>query len=73
MRKCPAFRAAFVEACRVRDVGFELARYELIDGAEAGGLIAAGRAILALEGRRGRLRPKLYRRLPPGTGLSGRD
>jgi len=61
VKKCPGFRAAFVEACRVRDVGFELERYELIDGAAPGSLIAAGRAIRAVEARRGRLRPKLYR------------
>lgn len=65
VRKCPGFRAAFVEACRVRDVGLVLERYDLIDGAAPGGLIAAGRAIRAMEGRRGRLRPKLYRPAPP--------
>ena len=66
VRKCPGFRAAFTEACRVRDVSLELERYDLIDTAVRGMLNETSRLVRELEGRRGRLRPKLYRPAPPG-------
>lgn len=62
VRKCPGFRAAFVDACAVREVGLDLSRYEIIDAVEEIGIRAASRQLRELDGRRGRLRPKLYRR-----------
>ncbi|WP_293676255.1 hypothetical protein [uncultured Phenylobacterium sp.] len=57
----PGLAEAYAEACRQRDLMLELARYEVIDAAEPGGLRAAGAALRRIDGRRGRIRPKLYR------------
>jgi hypothetical protein len=62
VRKCPGFRAAFVDACDWRDFVLENERYEVIDAVYATGIPAANAALRALDARRGRLRPKLYRR-----------
>lgn len=71
VRKCPAFRAAFVDACEWRDIGLEAAREEALEGVFVTGIPAANAALRAIDGRRGRLRPKLYRRLPPGPSRTG--
>ncbi|WP_421936295.1 hypothetical protein [Phenylobacterium sp.] len=71
VRKCPAFRAAFVDACEWRDIELEVAREEALDGVFVTGIPAANAALRAIDGRRGRLRPKLYRRLPPGPSRTG--
>lgn len=62
VRKCPGFRAAFVDACAWRDFVLENERYDVIDRVSATGIPAANAALRAVDGRRGRLRPKLYRR-----------
>jgi len=61
VRKCPGFRAAFVDACDYRDFRLELERDEAIHRVFATGIPAANAALRELDGRRGRLRPKLYR------------
>jgi hypothetical protein len=66
VRKCPVFREAFVDACEWRDFKLETERYEVIATVAATGFPAADAALRAIDGRRGRLRPKVYRRLPPG-------
>jgi hypothetical protein len=62
VRKCPGFRAAFVDACAWRDAGLEIERWKAIDRVFATGIPAANAALREIDGRRGRLRPKLYRR-----------
>ncbi|HEY0650474.1 hypothetical protein, partial [Phenylobacterium sp.] len=62
VRKCPGFRAAFVDACDYRDFRLELERHDVIDRVAATGIPAANAALREVDGRRGRLRPKLYRR-----------
>ena len=39
----------------------EQARWEVMDGVFATGIVAANAGLRAVDGRRGRLRPKLYR------------
>lgn len=62
VRKCPGFRAAFVEACGFRDVALRIGRDVVIDRVAATGIPAANAALREVDARRGRLRPKLYRR-----------
>jgi hypothetical protein len=61
VRRCPAFRLAFADACGHRDFMLEQARWEVMDGVFATGIVAANAGLRAVDGRRGRLRPKLYR------------
>lgn len=63
VRKCPGFRLAFVVACDFRDFGLELDRDDVIAEVEVTGIRAANAGLRAIDARRGRLRPKLYRRL----------
>jgi hypothetical protein len=72
VRKCPGFRAAFVDACDWRDIGFEMEREKAIDCVSVTGIAAANAALRQAAARRGRLRPKLYRpldRAMTGSGL----
>lgn len=72
VRKCPGFRAAFVDACGYRDFALELERDGIVERVAITGIPGANAALRALEARRGRLRPKLYRPAPPpGRGASG--
>lgn len=64
VRKCPGFRAAFIDACDWRDLMLETERERVIDRVAETGIPAANAALRALDARRGRLRPKLYRRPP---------
>jgi len=65
MRRRPAFQAMYVEACRRRAVGFEIDRDEVIEKALLGvPLPMLNRELAAIEGRAGRLTPKLYRPTP---------
>lgn len=70
VRKCPGFRLAFVIACDFRDFVLELDREDVIASVGETGIRAANAGLRAVDARRGRLRPKLYRRLdrmgPPG-------
>lgn len=61
LRARPDFRDAFIEACRRRHVGFVVEIDTAIDDVVLTGKAAAGARIRALEGRAGRLTPKLYR------------
>jgi hypothetical protein len=62
MRRRPAFQAMYVEACRRRAVGFEIERDMVIEKALLGvPLPALNRELAAIEGRAGRLTPKLHR------------
>lgn len=65
LRRFPAFRAMYVEACRRREVGLWFERDMVIDRAIDQGIafdIKRGDAeIAAIEGRIGRLTPKIYR------------
>lgn len=67
VRKCPGFREAFVDACGYRDFALELERDEIVERVAFTGIPAANAALRALEGRRGRLRPKLYRPAPASS------
>ena len=71
LRKFPEFRAQYVEACRRREVGLEGERDMVIDRAIDLGLAfdrpGANADIAAIEGRIGRLTPKLYRPAVGGT------
>ncbi len=71
VRKCPGFRLAFVIACDFRDFRLELDRDDAIAEVGVTGIPAANAALRAIDGRRGRLRPKLYRRLPRGPSRTG--
>ena len=62
VRKCPGFRLAFEDACWERDFWLAMERERVIDRVAATGIPAANAALRALDARRGRLRPKLYRR-----------
>ena len=65
LRKFPAFKAAYIEACRRREAGLWCARDMVIDRAIDQGIAfdrrGADADIAAIEGRIGRLTPKLYR------------
>jgi hypothetical protein len=61
IRQRPAFRAMYVEACRRRMMGLELQIDHTIDAAVGGDLARANAEIAYLEGRIGRLTPKIYR------------
>ena len=62
MQRHPDFAAMYVEACGERDMGLEIEIDMLIDQALVGAdLRDLDREIAAVEGRRGRLTPKLYR------------
>lgn len=67
VRGCPGFRLAFTEACDFRDFVLEQQRWDVVNRVGMTGIPAANATLRALEGRRGRLRPKLYRLGPPGT------
>jgi hypothetical protein len=67
VQKCPGFREAFVDACEWRDIMLECERERAADGVFMTGIPAANAALRAVAARRGRLRPKLYRRLPAGA------
>ena len=67
LRDVPGLAAQYAEACRRRAVRLELARYEVIDRAEPGGFGAAGAELRRLEGRIGRLTPKVYRTPPSAS------
>jgi hypothetical protein len=68
MRRRPEFRAMYVEACRRREVGWWLRRDRVIDEVIDAGLAAdlrgSSRRIAAIEGRIGRLTPKIHRSPP---------
>jgi hypothetical protein len=68
LKRFPAFKALYVEACRRREVGLWFERDMVIDrGIDMGFLIDLPRAkaeVAAIEGRIGRLTPKLYRSPP---------
>jgi hypothetical protein len=64
MRDRPALRTAYMDACRSRDLWLELDIQVAIDDVFTTGIPAANARIRALEGRRGRLTPKLYRPAP---------
>jgi terminase small subunit-like protein len=65
MRRFPEFRAQYIEACRLREVGLWIERDMVIDRAMDMGLAFDPRQgnaeIAAIEGRIGRLTPKIYR------------
>jgi len=65
LKRRPAFRAMYVEACRRRELGFVFRMDMVVDRAIDQGIafdLRAGKAeVAALEGRMGRLTPKLYR------------
>ena len=64
LQRLPEFRAMYVEACRRREVGLWCERDMVIDRAIDQGLAFDRRGdaeIAAIEGRIGRLTPKLYR------------
>lgn len=61
LRRHPEFRAAFVEACAVRDGLLRLLAEEAVYDVFAVGIPEANRRIRALEGRAGRMTPKIYR------------
>jgi hypothetical protein len=65
IRRFPAFQARYVEACRSREVGLRFERDLVIDRAIDDGLafdrVRANADIAAIEGRIGRLTPKLHR------------
>jgi hypothetical protein len=69
LKRFPQFRAMYVEACRRREAGLWFERDMVVDRAIDLGLafdIAQGNAeIAAIEGRIGRLTPKLYRSPDP--------
>ena len=68
LRRRPDFRAMYVEACRRRAVGLEIAVDRIVEAAPLGAdLRALDRRIAALEGRVGRLTPKVYRAAPGGV------
>ncbi|MBI1196585.1 MAG: hypothetical protein GC203_01835 [Phenylobacterium sp.] len=52
---------AYAEACRRRGVGLDCARDEVIDNVRGTGIPAANKALRAIEARRGRITPRLYR------------
>lgn len=65
MRRRPEFEAMYVEACRQRAVGFEIDRDMVIEKALSGvPLPILNRELAAIEGRAGRLTPKLHRPAP---------
>ena len=70
MRRFPKFKARYVEACRRREVGLWVGRDIVIDRAIDQGIAfdrrRADADIAAIEGRIGRLTPKLYRSAPSG-------
>ena len=68
VRRCPAFRLAFADACDWRDMMLEIRREDVIENAIVTGIPAANAGLRALEARRGRLRPKLYRTARPLPG-----
>jgi hypothetical protein len=65
MKRFPEFRAMYVEACRRREIGLWVERDMVIDRAIDMGIAFDRRRgdaeIAAIEGRIGRLTPKLYR------------
>ena len=64
MRKFPAFRAQYIAACERREDGLDVAIEATMEGSTPGTLAAARRRVAYLEGRIGRLTPKIYR-FPP--------
>jgi hypothetical protein len=68
LRKFPEFRAQYIEACRRREVGLWCKRDMVIDRSIDQGIafhIPSGNAEIAwIEGRIGRLTPKIYRPAP---------
>ena len=73
MKRQPAFQAMYVEACRQRAVGFEIDVERIVDLAMTGARLSdLNRAIAEVEGRAGRLTPKLYRPTP-GVVEAGPD
>src|SRR5579859_1766542 len=73
LRKFPAFKAAYIEACRRREVGLWCERDMVIDRSIdlgiAFNIAEANAEIAAIEGRIGRLTPKIYR--PAASGWRG--
>ena len=65
LRVVPGLDARYIEACRRRDAGLEFQRDMVIDNVALTGVPAANERLRAIDGRRGRLRPKLYRTPPP--------
>lgn len=61
VRTRPEFREAFMEACNERAFRLRLMVEEVVDRSTPFTLAAAKREVAALEGRIGRLRPKIYR------------
>jgi hypothetical protein len=66
LERHPDFRASFVEACASRNGDLRLLAEETVYEVFALGIPEANRRIRALEGRAGRLTPKLYREPPVG-------
>ena len=65
MKRRPDFEAMYVEACRQRAVVFEIDRDMVIERALLGVPLAVlNRELAAIEGRAGRLTPKLHRPTP---------
>jgi hypothetical protein len=64
MKRRPAFRAMYVEACRRREVTWWLERDRAIDETSPFGLAIGTRRVAAIEARIGRLTPKVYRSPP---------
>jgi len=61
VRGCPGFRAAFVDCCEWRNGWLGFQAELVVDEVWTIGIPAANAKIRALEARRGRLTPKLYR------------
>lgn len=70
VRKCPGFRAAFVDACGWRAMMLDIAAEEVAEDVMEMrmGIPQAVVARRALFARKGRLMPKLYREAPRGLG-----
>ena len=64
LKVVPGLAPLYAEACRRRDVGLSCQRDMVIERVAATGFAAADAALRALDARRGRVRPKLYRTPP---------
>lgn len=67
LKVIPGLATQYMEACRRRDMGLRLSREAVIEEVAPGGIPKANAALRAIEGRRGRMRPRVYR-IPPERG-----
>ena len=65
LKVTPGLAAQYAEACRRREVRMACERDLVIERVSETGIPAANAALRAIDGRRGRLRPKTYRTPPP--------